>query len=390
MEEPREIELPVSSSALEISQESDSINRVFLPTGVSTTIHPPIPRHRHYKWWILVSTYTILVLVSQTGATLLGRLYFNNGGNSKWMATIFQSAGFPVLIPLLIYFSARPITPTQNPSDNINSPSFVKLALIYFLFGAFGCGNNLLYTYGTSFLPVSTYSLICATQLAFNAIFSYFLNSLKFTPYILNSLVLLTTSAVVLGIQGEPSPSHSNIPKDKHIAGFICTVSASALYSLTLSLTQVFFEKVRKKETFSVILEMAFFDTLVATFVSICGLFVSGEWKGIKGEMEVFTSGKVSYIMTLVWIAILWQVFFISTLGLIHEASSLFSNVVSTVWLPVTPILAVLLFRDKMDGMKIIAMFLAMWGFVSYVYEHYLDYSKSKILIKSVPSMSAC
>ncbi|KAL5703619.1 Purine permease 21 [Ranunculus cassubicifolius] len=232
-----------------------------------------------------------------------------------------------------------------------------------------------MYSYGLLYLPVSTYSLLCASQLAFNAVFSYFLNSLKLTPFVINSLVLLTVSATVLGMQSEPSgPSH--LPKGKYIIGFLCTIGASALYSLWLSLTQVFFEKVMKRETFSVVLEVQIYTALVATLVCVAGLFISGEWKELTEEMELFKTGKVSYIMTLVWTAVLWQVFAVSCLGLIFEASALFSNVISTVCLPVVPIFAVILFHDKMDGMKAVAMMLAIWGFVSYAYEHYLDYSK--------------
>lgn len=31
------------------------------------------------------------------------------------------------------------------------------------------------------------------------------------------------------------------------------------------------------------------------------------------------------------------------------------------------------LFGDKMTGIKVVAMLMAVWGFLSYVYQHYLD-----------------
>ena len=40
--------------------------------------------------------------------------------------------------------------------------------------------------------------------------------------------------------------------------------------------------------------------------------------------------------------------------------------------------LAVLFFHDKMDGIKGISMVLAIWGVVSYVYQQYLDDTKSE------------
>lgn len=82
--------------------------------------------------------------------------------------------------------------------------------------------------------------------------------------------------------------------------------------------------------------------------------------------------------MTLVWSAVCWQVYNIGRTGLIYKVSSLFSNVISTLGLPIVPVLAVFIFNDKMSGLKAISMVLAIWGFVSYMYQHYLDDLKVK------------
>ena len=74
-----------------------------------------------------------------------------------------------------------------------------------------------------------------------------------------------------------------------------------------------------------------------------------------------------------------WQISSVGMLGLIFEASSLFCNVISTLSLPAVPILAVIFFHDKMNGVKVMALLLAVWGFLSYIYQHYLDDSKSKV-----------
>ena len=60
-------------------------------------------------------------------------------------------------------------------------------------------------------------------------------------------------------------------------------------------------------------------------------------------------------------------------LGLIFEVSSLFSVVIGNLELTITPILAVFVFHDKIYAVKIVAFFLAIWGFLSYIYQHYLD-----------------
>ena len=68
--------------------------------------------------------------------------------------------------------------------------------------------------------------------------------------------------------------------------------------------------------------------------------------------MEDFELGKFIYVGSLIWTAIAWQIFNIGAVGLIHEVSSLFSIVISVLGLPVIPVLAVIFFHDKMDGVK--------------------------------------
>ncbi|WMV15651.1 hypothetical protein MTR67_009036 [Solanum verrucosum] len=46
--------------------------------------------------------------------------------------------------------------------------------------------------------------------------------------------------------------------------------------------------------------------------------------------------------------------------------------------LPVAPVLAVIFLHDKLSGIKVMSMVLAIWGFVSYMYQHYLDDLKDK------------
>ncbi|CAL9058629.1 probable purine permease 11 [Musa acuminata AAA Group] len=333
---------------------------------------PPPSKLRHWRWWLMVALNICFLLAGQTVGVLLGRLYYNEGGNSKWMATVVQSAGFPVLfIPLLLYPSPPASTAT------VARPSIVKVAVICICLGLIIAGDNLMYSYGLLYLPVSTYSLVCATQLAFNVVFAYFINSQKFTSPILNSVVLLTFSAALLGSQSDSEDS-ANVPKGKYPLGFVLTLGASATYSLALCLLQLAFQKVLKTETFSVVLWIQICTSFVATIASVVGLFASGESSGLHGEMEVYGKGKVSYLMTLVWTAVAWQVSSVGVVGLVFVVSSLFSNAVSTLALPLVPIFAVVFFHDKMEGVKIIAMLIAIWGFVSYIYHHYLDDKKTK------------
>ncbi|KAB2067177.1 hypothetical protein E1A91_A09G210900v1 [Gossypium mustelinum] len=333
---------------------------------------------KHYKWWIRVITYILFLISGQSAAILLGRLYFDKGGNSKWMATFVQSAGFPILLPFLFYFSPIAKSVPVSVTSVARRPKISTLVFLYSAFGLLLTGDNLMYSYGLLYLPVSTYSLLCATQLAFNAVFSFFLNSQKFSPFILNSVILLTISASLLAVNSD-SENASTVSKGKYVIGFLCTVGASATYSLYLSLVQLSFEKVIKRETFSAVLDMQIYPSFVATCGCVVGLFASGEWRSLSKEMKEYKEGKVSYMMTLIFTAVTWQVASIGLLGLIFEVSSLFSNVISTLTSPVVPILAVIFFHDKMDGIKAMAMVLAIWGFLSYIYQQYLDDSKSKV-----------
>ncbi|KAH0901520.1 hypothetical protein HID58_041023 [Brassica napus] len=335
-------------------------------------------RSHNYSWRLRVSLYVILLLAGETIATLLGRLYYDKGGNSIWLETLVQLVGFPLTLPCYYYIKHESSSKNNNLT-NKTTTSFLTLPLVYIGLGLLAAGHSVLYSFGLLYLPVSTFSLISASQLAFNAVFSYFLNSQKFTPCILNSLVLLTISSTLLVIQPEPESSTSNSSsKYNYVIGYICAIGSSAGYSLVLSLTDYAFEKILKKYTFKAILDMVTYQSFVATCAVVVGLFVSGGWKMLRTEMKEFTLGENSYILINIGAMISWQACWIGSVGLILEVSSLFSNVISTLCLPVVPVLAVVFFRDEMSGIKLIAMFLAIWGFVSYAYQHYVDDPKQE------------
>ncbi|GFZ15415.1 drug/metabolite transporter superfamily protein [Actinidia rufa] len=99
------------------------------------------PASKHYRWWIRVSVYILFLLAGQSAATLLGRLYYDKGGNSKWMATFVQSSGFPILIPLLYFFSLPPNSATTAATKPPPTSTFVSL---YLFFGLLLTGDNLI------------------------------------------------------------------------------------------------------------------------------------------------------------------------------------------------------------------------------------------------------
>lgn len=342
------------------------------------TVIPTLFKLNRWQWWIMVGLNIFFLVAGQTAAVLLGRFYYDQGGSSTYMATLIQTAGFPILFIPLLFIPASQSSPT--PSDSLSGK---YIGLIYICLGIVVAGDNLLYSYGLLYLSASTYSLICSTQLAFNAIFAYFINAQKFTPLILNAVVILSYSAALIGVN-ESSDAPEGVTRAQYAIGFVCTLGASAIYSLLLSLMQLTFQKALKRVSFSVVLEMQIYPSIVASIVTVIALFVSGQWRTLEGEMHGFHSGKVSYVMTLVWTAVCWQVCSVGVVGLIFLVSSLFSNVISTVALVVGPIASVIAFHDKMNGVKIIVMLQALWGFASYIYQNYLDDTRTTELRRQV------
>ncbi|AEE84011.1 unnamed protein product [Arabidopsis thaliana] len=334
-----------------------------------------VPQTKNCKRWLRVSIYAIFVIFCQPLATVLGRLYYENGGKSTYVVTLLQLIGFPVLI--LFRFFSRIRQPKSTDTNFSQSPSFTTLASVYLCTGLLVSAYAYLSAVGLLYLPVSTFSLILASQLAFTAFFSYFLNSQKFTPLIVNSLFLLTVSSALLVVNTD-SENTTNVSRVQYVIGFICTIGASAGIGLVLSLIQLLFRKVFTKHTSSAVLDLANYQSLVATCVVLIGLFASGEWRTLPSEMRNYKLGKVSYILTLASAAIFWQVYTVGCVGLIFESSSVFSNSITAVGLPIVPVVAVIVFHDKMDASKIFSIILAIWGFLSFVYQHYLDEKKLK------------
>ncbi|KAG0527206.1 hypothetical protein BDA96_06G213200 [Sorghum bicolor] len=318
-----------------------------------------------FRWWMTVVVDMLMVLCGTTVATLLGRLYYNSGGNSKWMATLTQSGGSPLLaVPLLM-------TPASSADER--RPPASKMLAVYAGVGVMIGFDNLMYSYALQYLPVSTFSLVAATQLGFNAITSRLINAQRFTALILNSVVVLTFSAALLGVGSSSDETSSDVPRGKYPVGFVLVLAASAVFALILSLFELSFEKVIRVRTARWVLRMQMYTNLVASVVSVVGLLASGDWRTIPGEMASFKDGRARYVLTLVGTAVSWQAAAVGVVRLIMRVSSLFANVTCTLALPLVPVFAVVLFGDKMTGIKVVAMLMAVWGFLSYMYQHYID-----------------
>uniref|UniRef100_A0A7C9AV14 Probable purine permease n=1 Tax=Opuntia streptacantha TaxID=393608 RepID=A0A7C9AV14_OPUST len=321
----------------------------------------------HNQWWMLVVLSIFFLIVGRTSAVLLVRFYYAEGGSSMCVATVVQTAGFPILcIPLIL-------TPPTAKSSDTPDPVPKKLIILnYLCFGVLLAGINLLHAVGLLYLSASTYSLIGSTQLFFNAMFALAINSQKITPIILNSLIILTFSAALVAADQVPD-ERAGVTKVEYAIGVLCTLSASAVYALWLCLMQLVFQKVFNAKTFTAVMKMQLYTSLVAAAVSTIGLFATGQWRNLGGEMRNFNTGPASYIMTLVWTAISWQVCSVSVVSLVFLVSSLFSNAIVIVALAVAPIASLIVFHDRLSVVKGIAILQALWGFSTYLYQNYRD-----------------
>ncbi|KAK3119845.1 hypothetical protein QOZ80_9AG0676210 [Eleusine coracana subsp. coracana] len=282
------------------------------------------------------------------------------------MTTLTFSYGAPLLaIPLFLMLS---------PSSESYRPAASKMVPIYAGLGLLIALNNLMYSYRLQYLPVSTFSLLATTQLAFNAVTSRFLNAQQFTPLIANSVVVLIFSAALLGVAGSSDDSGGTTATGhgKYAAAFVLTLAASTTVALT-------FEKAIRSRTLRWVLAMQLHTSIAASTVCVVGMFTLGEWRMVPAEAATFEGGRARYVAMVAGMGVAWQAASVGLVRLISRVSVLFANMSATVGLPLVPVFAVALFGDRMTGIKVIAMLMALWGFLSYVYQHYIDGPRGKL-----------
>lgn len=98
----------------------------------------------------------------------------------------------------------------------------------------------------------------------------------------------------------------------------------------------------------------------------------------IPREAREFNLGETKYYVVLVCSAIMWQFFFLGAIGVIFYASSLLSGIIIAAFLPVTEIMAVIVYKENFHAEKGVALVLSLWGFVSYFYGEIKEARKMK------------
>ncbi|OIV97870.1 hypothetical protein TanjilG_12627 [Lupinus angustifolius] len=232
----------------------------------------------------------IFLAVGTSGGQLLLRLYFLHGGHRLWLCSFLQSGGFPIiLLPLIISYihRRRQISTTTTTTSETKKTKTVfmntSLFLAFAVIGALTGLDNYLYAYGSSRLPVSTSSLILATQLAFNAVFAFFLVKHKFTAYSINAVVLLTFGAGVLALHAS-GDRPEGVSTKEYAMGLVMTLTASALYGVILPLMEMVYNKTKVVISYTLVLEIQFVTCLFAALFSTIGMIINNDFKVINSN----------------------------------------------------------------------------------------------------------
>ncbi|CAI9112142.1 OLC1v1012532C1 [Oldenlandia corymbosa var. corymbosa] len=325
--------------------------------------------------------YSIILAIGNCGGPLILRLYFVKGGQSVWLSSWLQTAGFPILlIPLLAsYLHRRQARASRKQLILMDFQIFAGAAFVGTLTGV----ANYFYGYGVGRLPVSTSSILTATQLGFTAIFAFFIVKQKFHAFSVNAVVLLTVGPLLLGLHanGDRPAGESN---KLYVLGFIMMIVAAMLTGIILPTVEKIYKKSKQEITFTLVLEMQFVISFFATLFSTIGMIANHDFQSIPREARAYELGEEKYYLVIFWSAIILQCYFLGSIGVIFCASSLVSAIMIAVLLPVTEILAVFFFNEKFQAEKGVALFLSLWGFVSYFYGEIKHNKKANSLDKEL------
>nr|XP_009789614.1 PREDICTED: purine permease 1-like [Nicotiana sylvestris] len=243
---------------------------------------------------ILLLINCLILAVGICGGPLMMRLYYVEGGSRVWFSSWLQTAGWPLtLIPLAILYFYRRKTQGSNTKLYFITP---RIFIASFIIGVVTGLDDFLYSWGGSKLPVSTSSLLLAAQLAFTAVGAFFIVKLKFTPYSINAVILLTVGAVLLGIRSN-GDRPEGVTSKAYILGFMMTLLAAALYGVILPCIELIYLKAKQVITATLVLEIQMIMCLAATTFCTMGMIVNNDF-------QVLFSSLVTHCYTCILLSI--------------------------------------------------------------------------------------
>lgn len=312
--------------------------------------------------WILLFLSCMGMLVPFPASSLLSRIYFANGGKSKWIISWVSVAGWPLIAIVLIpsYFFLK-VFPT---------PLDLKLTISYVVLGFLTAADNLMYAYAYAYLPASTAALLASTSLVFSALFGYLLVKNTMNLSIINSIVIITAAMTIIALDSS-SDRFGYITDREYIIGFVWDILGSALHGLIFALSELVFVKLLGKRSFLVVLEQQLMVSLVAFIFTTIGLVMSNGFHGMKSEATTFEGGANAYYSVIIWGIITFQLGVLGATAVVFLSSTVLAGVLNAVRVPITSIAAVILLHDPMSGFKILSLVITFWGFGSYIYGGY-------------------
>ncbi|KAL9234697.1 hypothetical protein vseg_009535 [Gypsophila vaccaria] len=318
---------------------------------------------KYTKKFLLILNCVILAVGISCGPLVM-RLYYLHGGKSIWLSSWLETGGWPVMIvPLLVAYIHRRAVDRSSKMVHLRPTTAFFAALIGLVAGA----GDYCYAYGVKHIPVSTSSLILATQLAFTAGFAFILVRQKFTAYSVNAVALLTFGAVVLALHVSSDRPEGETSL-QYYTGFFLTLASSAFFALMLPLIELAYKKAKHVDDYSLVMEFQLVLSFSATAMCTVGMFASGDYKTYAQEVEEYKLGNGMYFVVVICNAVVWQCFYLGAAGVIHYGSSLLSGVIIAVALPVTEIMAIIFYHEKFQVEKAVSLLLSLWGFLSYFY----------------------
>lgn len=323
---------------------------------------------RHHIPLLLIN-YLCLFLGSLS-SSLLSKYYFIHKGSSRWVSTWVQSVGFPILFaPIYLPYFLN--CTDRRPFTGFTTTIITQSVFVGLLLGV----NNLLFSWGVSYLPVSTSSLVLSTQLVFNLILSAIIVKQKINFSNLNCVILLTVSSVLLAI-GSSHDRPEGLTREKYFIGFFCTIGAGLLFALYLPVMEKIYQKIN---CYAMVMEMQLVMESAATVLATVGMAADGGFTEMKNEGDkVFDKGPTVYIVTIFFTVVTWQLCFMGTAGMIFLTSSLTGGICMTALLAMNVIGGVVVFHDDFGGVKVVSTVLCVWGFCSYVYGMYRKMKNEK------------
>ncbi|KAK7303822.1 hypothetical protein RJT34_14739 [Clitoria ternatea] len=311
---------------------------------------------------LLVINYMCL-FVGSISSSLLSKYYFIHRGSSRWVSTWVQTAGFPLLmlpifLPYLLKFSQR------KPFTDFTPKMLIFCVSIGFMLGI----GNLLFSWGNSYLPMSTSALLLSSQLVFNLVLSVVIVKQKITFTNLNCVILLTLSSILLALDSSDERP-KGVTQNKYLVGFLCTIGSGLLFALYLPVMEKVYEKVY---CYEMVMEMQLVMEIVATGLATVGMVWDGGFSEMRVEGEmVFDKGERVYWVTVMGNVVTWQLCFMGSAGMVFLTCSLTGGICMTALLSMNVLGGVVVFRDAFGGVKAVTTALCMWGFCSYVFGLY-------------------